>query len=228
MKEGPDIALIGALIGDPARANMLLALIGGRALTAGELAAVAGVTPQTASTHLRRLEEGGLIRQRRQGRHRYMALADDEVGRVLEGMIGLAASRGHHRVRTGPSEPALRHARVCYDHLAGEMGVRLYDGLVTTGRLVLDGDTPVLTGPGAAFMADFGIDLPRLRRARRPLCRACLDWSARRPHLAGSLGAALLEGFYARGWARRQTGSRAVVFTREGEAAFEAEGWNAS
>ncbi len=222
MKEGPDIALIGSLIGDPARANMLAALMVGKALTASELAAEAGVTGQTASTHLRRLETGGLIRQRKQGRHRYFSLTDPEVGAVLEAIMGLAAKRGHLRTRTGPTDPALRKARICYDHLAGDLGVRLFDSLMSQGCLSTECDALTLTETGRAFAADFGIDLDTVSKARRPLCRSCLDWSARRTHLAGALGAAILMRVYDQGWAARVDGSRVVAFTSAGEASFMA------
>ena len=220
MKEGPDIAALGALIGDPARANMLTALMSGKALTASELAAEAGVTPATASSHLARLETGGLVRHRRQGRHRYFALADEAVGGVLEAMTGLAAGCGHVRTRTGPKDAALRRARVCYDHLAGDLGVRLLDGLAADGRLAGVGDRLALTPSGRTFVADLGIDLAALEAARRPLMRTCLDWSARRSHLSGALGCAFLARFFALGWARRIAGSRVVVFSPAGEAAF--------
>lgn len=220
MKEGPDIARVGALIGDPARSNMLTALMSGKALTATELAGEAGVTLQTASAHLKRLEDGGLVRQRKQGRHRYFSLADPDVGTVIEAIMGLAAKRGHLRTRSGPRDPALRKARVCYDHLAGDMGVRLFDSMMDRGLLAGDVDAITLTDAGQAFVAAFGIDLGAHVRSRRPLCRSCLDWSARRTHLAGSLGAALLDRFYALSWARRVGDSRAVAFTRSGEAAF--------
>ena len=220
MKEGPDIALLGSLIGDPARANMLTALMSGKALTATELAGEANVTPQTASTHLSKLETGGLVRQRKQGRHRYFSLADDEVGGVLESMMGLAAKRGHTRTRTGPKDPALRKARVCYNHLAGEFGVRMLDSLLARQLVVEDDDRLDLTDPGRAFVADFGIDLDGLKSSRRPLCKSCLDWSSRRSHLAGSLGTALLQHFYDEGWARRQDGTRVVAFTRGREKKF--------
>ena len=134
MKAGPDIAMVAALVGDPARANMLSALLSGRALTASELAHEAGITPQTASSHLSKLEAGGLIEQEKQGRHRYYRLADPDVGDVLEA-LGLAARAGHMRVRTGPKDPALRRARICYDHLAGDLGVQMLDSL-TRQRLV--------------------------------------------------------------------------------------------
>ena len=220
MKVGPDIALLGSLVGDPARANMLTALMSGKALTASELAAEAGVTRQTASAHLGRLETGGLVRQRKQGRHRYFSLADDDVGRVLESMMGLAAKKGHSRTRTGPKEPALRKARVCYNHLAGELGVRMLDSLTTRKFLFEDGDNLELTAAGRIFVRQFGVDIDALRTSRRPLCKACLDWSARRSHLAGALGTALLQRFYQLGWAKRETGTRIVAFSKEGEARF--------
>ncbi|WP_417515962.1 ArsR/SmtB family transcription factor [Minwuia sp.] len=220
MKEGPDIALLGSLIGDPGRANMLTALMSGKALTATELAAEAGVTVQTASSHLSRLQEGGLIQQRRQGRHRYFSLADDDVGALLESMMGIAARRGHTRTRTGPKDPALRRARVCYDHLAGELAVRMFDSLHSRSLIISHDDRIALTGAGERFVADFGIDLPDMGRTRRPMCRPCLDWSARRTHLAGSLGAAFLTRFQTLGWAAREPGSRVVRFSRRGEASF--------
>ena len=218
MKDGPDIALVAALIGDPARANMLTALLGGGALTAGELARHAGITAQTASTPLARLREGGLIAMRHQGRHRYFALADPDVAHVLESLIGLAARTGHARTRPGPRDPALRQARICYDHLAGDMGVALLDGLIHQG--LITPDTPELTDPGRARMAEFGIDLAALARSRRPVCKACLDWSVRRSHLAGSLGAALLARFHALGWSRRLPGTRIIAFTPDGARNF--------
>tara|TARA_R110002020_G_scaffold37723_2_gene113815 strand:+ start:1028 stop:1717 length:690 start_codon:yes stop_codon:yes gene_type:complete len=217
MKEGPDIALLGALIGDPARANMLTALMTGGALTASELATEAGVTVQTASSHLKKLEAADLLVQRKQGRHRYFALADDEVGALLETMMGLAARRGLTRTRTGPKDPALRKARVCYNHLAGELGVALYDGLLASGLLKEEDGEPALTPSGRDRMIGFGIDVTALEGQRRPLCRSCLDWSARRTHLGGSLGQGLLTRFEELGWAVREPGSRVVRFSAAGE-----------
>ena len=220
MKEGPDIALLGSLIGDPARANMLSALMSGKALTATELAGEANITAQTASSHLAKLESGGLVSKSKQGRHRYFTLADDDVGAVLESMMGLAALKGHTRLRTGPKDPALRRARVCYNHLAGELGVQMFDSLKQQG-LVRDTALDIeLTPTGEKFAVDLGINLAALRSTRRPLCKSCLDWSARRSHLAGSLGTALLDHFYHTGWAKRQQGTRIVTFSPMGEAAF--------
>lgn len=220
MKEGPDIAQIGALIGDPARANMLTALMGGRALTATELAEAAGVTLQTASAHLSRMEAGGLLSQRKQGRHRYFMLADEAVGKLLENIMGFAASRGHLRHQPGPKEPALRKARICYDHLAGDYGVRMLDSLIASGAIATHGEGLTLTGPGETRLAAIGIDVATLKGTRRPLCRSCLDWSERRAHLAGSLGKALLSSFMEKGWARRPASGRSILFTGEGERQF--------
>ncbi|RWX77235.1 ArsR family transcriptional regulator [Neorhizobium lilium] len=220
MKEGPDIARIGMLIGDPARANMLTALMGGQALTATELAQAAGVTVQTASSHLSKLEDGGLIAQRKQGRHRYFALADAAAGTLLESIMGFAASRGHLRHRPGPKDPALRKARVCYDHLAGDYGVRMLDSFVARGAITSDGENLSVTAQGHSELAGLGLDLSPPASNRRPLCKSCLDWSERRSHLAGTLGKALLQHFMEKGWARRGDESRAVVFTPEGERQF--------
>ncbi|HCL64430.1 MAG TPA: transcriptional regulator [Rhizobium sp.] len=222
MSEGPDIARLAALIGDPARANMLLALMDGRALTATELAGAAGIGLPTASSHLAKLEDGGLLAQRKQGRHRYFTLADPSVGRMIESLMGFAASRGHVRHKAGPKEPALRKARICYDHLAGDYGVRMLDSLRARGAVIGEEEHPQLTPAGEALVCDHGIDLAELKAQRRPLCRACLDWSERRIHLSGSLGKALLNHFLDHGYARRTPGSRAIVFSPEGERRFAA------
>ncbi len=220
MKEGPSIAPVAALAGDPARANMLAALLAGQALTASELAGEAGVTLQTASAHLAKLQTGGLIAGARQGRHRYFRLANNDVAEMLEKIMGVAARAGHMRARPGPADPALRRARVCYDHLAGELGVAMFDGLVRRGRLAVRGPDVRLTRKGEAFMEKFGIDVAALSGARRPICKSCLDWSMRRAHLAGGLGAAVLDRVYALKWAVRARASRAVIFTRSGEVTF--------
>lgn len=220
MKEGPDIARMAGLIGDPARANMLLALLGGRALTATELAEAAGITLQTGSSHLAKLVDGGLLAQKKQGRHRYFALADSGVGQMLEGLLGFAASRGHMRHQAGPKDPALRKARVCYDHLAGDYGVRMLDSLVSQKAIDRQDEALRLTEHGGQLMSALGIDIKAISAGRRPLCRACLDWSERRSHLAGALGRALFEMMTERGYARRLPNSRIVDFTPEGERRF--------
>ncbi|WP_088347480.1 MULTISPECIES: winged helix-turn-helix domain-containing protein [Rhodomicrobium] len=220
MTAKPDISLIASLVGDPARAAMLTALMSGRALTAIELAQEAGVTQQTASSHLGKLDEGGLISIEKQGRHRYYRLSGPDVMAVLEGLTGLAARSGHLRLRTGPRDPALRRARVCYDHLAGDLAVRMFDRLAARGLIRHEGEHLHLTAEGEQFAAGFGIDLAALPKGRRPLCKGCLDWSERRSHLAGGLGAAFLSRFEALGWARRTPGSRLVTITPKGERGF--------
>src|SRR4051794_37521606 len=220
MKSGPDITTIAALLGDPARANMLTALSAGQALTARELAREAAVTAQTASSHLGKRSAARLIEGRKQGRHVYYALSGPDVAGVLEALTGLAERTGHTRVRTGPKEPALRRARVCYDHLAGDLGVAMLDSLTARGMVIGSGETLVLSEKGEAFMAALGLDLPALTALRRPLCKGCLDWSVRRSHLAGALGTALLDRFYALGWAARETGTRIVSFSPRGLEAF--------
>ena len=225
MRDGPDIAFVASLLGDPARANMLSAMMDAGALTAGELAREAGVTAQTASSHLGKLEKAGLIIGRRQGRHSYFSLADGDVALVVEGLMGLAARTGARRVRPGPKEPQLRQARVCYDHLAGEMGVALLDRMLDKGLLCLAGEELAVTNGGEAFAQNFGLDLAVPRGSRRPVCKACLDWSMRRNHLAGVFGAALLRRLFDLGWATRRPGTRIVDFTLAGRASFEAQEW---
>ena len=216
MKEGPDIARIAALIGDPARANMLTALMSGKALTATELAHEAGVTLQTASSHLAKLDAGGLLRARKQGRHKYFTLAGADVAHLLESLMGVAAGTGHLRTRTGPRDAALRKARVCYNHLAGDMGTQMYDAFCARGYLAVDAAGLTLTPTGADFARSFGIDIDALSAKRAPLCRECLDWSERRSHLAGSLGRAMLARIEGLGWAARDPKSRVVTFSRTG------------
>ncbi|MBZ9684254.1 winged helix-turn-helix domain-containing protein [Mesorhizobium sp. CO1-1-2] len=219
MREGPDIARIASLVGDPARANMLNALMGGTALTASELALEAGVSLPTASSHLSKLMEGGLLTLASQGRHRYYGLAGPQVAGMIEAITGVAEAVGPKRVRPGPRDGARRGARVCYDHLAGEQAVAMLDRLVEKNILVRN-DKEIRLGPSAAsHFAAIGIDV--YTKPRRPVCRACLDWSVRRSHLAGTLGAAILDKILAEKWARREKDSRAVIFSPPGKQAFE-------
>jgi DNA-binding transcriptional ArsR family regulator len=222
MRDGPDIALTASLIGDPARAHMLLALLSGQALTAGELAREAGVSLQTGSFHLAKLEDAGLIAVRKAGRHRYVRLSGPEVAAVIEALLAASALRGPRRVRPGPKDAALREARVCFDHLAGDFGVRLFDQLLDTGLVIEVGDTVALAPSAAARLKALGLDVGPALAASRPVCRACLDWSARRNHLAGALGQLVLERIYAAGWAEREAGTRLVRFSPSGRRAFDA------
>lgn len=221
------IAEIGALVGDPARAAMLGALMDGRTLTATELSHVAGVTPQTASSHLARLAAADLIVVRKQGRHRYHGLARPEVARMLEGIMqiasaGPAASKA--KVATGPKDKALRRARTCYDHFAGGLGVAIADSLTAAGAVELDLDSGLLTADGAAFLRAHGIVMPgreSQRPSSRPVCRPCLDWSERRPHIAGQLGAAICTHFLENGYVRRAKTARAIDITPKGAQALQ-------
>lgn len=214
MSDGPVIARVAALIGDPARANMLTALMEGRALTASELAHAAGIAPPTASGHLAQLADARLVELEKQGRHRYYRLSGPDVAAVIEGLMGLAQRTGAVRTRTGPRDSALRTARLCYDHLAGERGVALYETLVRNDWIAPGAAAP--TAAGREKFAAFGIDLAALEARRRPLCRACLDWSERKAHLGGALGAALLAELERRRWVRRE-GGRVVAVSPEGE-----------
>ncbi|MFI8615844.1 ArsR/SmtB family transcription factor [Acidovorax sp. NPDC077693] len=225
MKDGPHIARIAALIGDSARAEVLTALMADRALTATELADIAGVTKQTISAHLAKLLDAGLLAVESQGRHRYFRLADRDVAQLLESLMNVAFRAGAVRLRASPREPALRRARVCYDHLAGEVGVQLHEALLRQGYLHAADGGLALTTAGAEWFAQQGIDTAVVERQRRMLCRPCLDWSERRHHLGGALGAALLQRLVERGWARRDKDSRVVHFSAEGELALRA--WTA-
>jgi DNA-binding transcriptional ArsR family regulator len=220
MKGGPSIVRIAALLGDTARAEMLTALMAGQALTATELGQVANLTKQTVSAHLAKLVDAGLLAVERQGRHRYFRLAAPDVAELLESLMGVAFRVGAVRLQPGPREPAMRKARVCYDHLAGELGVLVYDGLVARRLIRGEADGWTVTARGEQAFRKMGVDVRALRDERRPLCRPCLDWSARRHHLAGALGAALLDRCLALGWARRVRGSRVVSFTPQGERAL--------
>jgi DNA-binding transcriptional ArsR family regulator len=217
----PDLASVAALMGDPTRGQILTALMDGRARTATELALEGGVTPSTASTHLARLTAAGLLEIAREGRHRYFRLAAPEVAATLEGLMHLAQRSGRHVARQGARDAALRRARVCYDHLAGEVAVRLFDRLREEQFIVGHDDALGLTSRGEAWCGRLGVDLPALRSGRRRLCRACLDWSERRAHLAGALGAAVFARLVSMRYARRLRGSRTIVLSPRGEAFIE-------
>ncbi len=215
MVVGSQTAEVAALVGDPARANILMALSDGRALTATELAFLARITPQTASGHLAKLVDGRLLAVAKQGRHRYFRLASPLVGRMLESINAMAAIEGppRHRPRS-PADDALRHARYCYDHLAGRLGVALADALVERGHVEFGEDGGVVTPTGTEFLAGFGLDLAM--RTRRAFCRPCIDWSERRAHIAGAVGAGLASRCFALGWLQRIRDTRALNVTAKG------------
>jgi DNA-binding transcriptional ArsR family regulator len=216
MSDPNGIATTAALLGDPARANMLAALMDGRALTAKELAYAAHVTPQTASGHLAKLADGGLLSAEKQGRHRYYRLASPLVGQMLEGVMAVSGPEPA-RATTWRGGEALRTARTCYDHLAGRLGVALADSLTERGHVALGADGGEVTGQGARFLDAFGA---APASGRRVFCRPCLDWSERRPHLAGRLGAALACRCFELGWIARQRDTRAVAITGAGREGF--------
>jgi DNA-binding transcriptional ArsR family regulator len=221
-------AEIAALAGDPARASMLQALMGGRALTAGELADAAGIAAQTASGHLARMTAAGLVTFVRQGRHRYHRLASPAVALMMDSIMQVACDvhLPAKRLVTGPRDEALRAARICYDHLAGELGVALADALIASGHADLSNEAGIVTDSGLALLNRLGIDamVPTSgRRPQRALCRACLDWSERRPHFGGAVGAAICRHSIDNGWVRRCNGTRAVAITPKGRMVFRNE-----
>ena len=218
-----DTAAVAAVIADPTRSVMLDALMTGEALTAGELARAASIAPSTASEHLRRLREVGLVDVYSAGRHRYHRLAGADVANALETLARIAPRRTTtaNSLRRVRADAALTYARTCYDHLAGTVGVALLDALVTADRLTWE-DSSLRFGPdGDGWLTALDIDIDRLRSGRRPVLRPCIDWTTRRPHLAGALGAAVTDHALACGWvARRTRGHRALRVTAAGRDAF--------
>lgn len=220
----------GALVGEPARTVMLVTLMDGRALTAGELARASGITPATASGHLARLVDGGLLVVAAQGRHRYYRLASPAVARMIESMMGVAgvidAARRSRLVRVGPADKAMRRARRCYDHLAGEVAVHLADFLVRSGHVEWTAEEALMTPNGITFLERLGIDLgggpasQAMGQRHRAFCRPCMDWSERRAHVAGAVGQSLFQLFLDRQWLRQISSSRALAVTALGVDAF--------
>jgi DNA-binding transcriptional ArsR family regulator len=214
-----DVAAVAALIGEPARYAMLHAVLGGGSRPAGELAHLAGISPATASRHLSQLVQAGLLTVRPNGRHRYYALAGPQVAAALEALAVLAPPVPVRSLRQAQCAVALRQARRCYDHLAGRAGVAMRTQLLERGAL-----TPIgpqdhrLTAAGRDLLTDLGIDPDDVLRSRRVFARDCLDWTERRPHLAGALPAALLERFLELDWLRRRAGDRGLQITDLGEA----------
>ena len=218
---GADIAPVAALMADPARAAMLGALLGGTQLSAGELSQLAGVSPATASAHLARLLDGGLVAVTRQGRHRYYRLAGHEVATVIEALAQISPVRPVRSLRESREATALAQARTCYDHLAGQAGVELLDALLRAGVLNGNGSGAdvayEVTAEGAERLAGFGVDVVQVRRSRRRFAGACLDWTQRRPHLNGALGAAVTGRLLELGWIERGPSRRAVKITGPGQ-----------
>jgi DNA-binding transcriptional ArsR family regulator len=220
MITGPIIAEIAALVGDPTRATMLSALLDGRALTASELALAARITPQTASTHLAKLTEAGLLSAVRDGRHRHFRLASPRVEDMIDGIVAVALEKRPRQRALSPEARALEAARICYDHLAGRLSVDLTDALVARDYVVLDDEAAEITTAGVRFFKGLGIELPAQRSARRRFCRLCLDWTERRPHIAGAVGAAIARRYFDLGWLTRVRRSQAVLVTPSGRRGF--------
>lgn len=220
MDAEPDIARLARAIGDSTRIRMLNALMQGRALTAKELAYGAAIAPATATAHLSKLEGEGLVTATTQGRHKYFRLASAEVAHLIESLTALAP-----QARDAPpmEEQPIRIARFCYDHLAGRLGTRLTDVLTARGVLADAGKLFTVTRKGETWFREFGIDLPRLRRSRRKFAYPCLDWSERRDHLGGALGAALAQRLLALGWIEKTRRSRVIAITKSGRRALAKE-----
>lgn len=216
MSNAPRIAEVAALVGDPARANMLCALLGGRALNATELAFAAGVSPQTTSGHLGKLFQAHLVVLMKQGRHRYYRLAGPHVGRMLESIMSVALTGPPRFQPKSKLDDRLRHARTCYDHIAGLLGVALTDRLTEREFIILGDEAGEVTPAGADFLIKLGVDLSGARTKRRLFCRPCLDWTERRPHIGGAVGAALAKRCFELKWIERQRDSRALTITPAG------------
>jgi DNA-binding transcriptional ArsR family regulator len=215
-----DITGLAGLLADASRSTMLQALMDRRARTAGELARLAKIAPSTASQHLSRLTAGELLAVEAQGRHRYYRLANPEVAALLESMMAFAPAPADATSRTASAGFDLRFARTCYDHLAGTIATALYDRLQADGTLRVTSGGIMVTAAGDRRMRSLGIDTDTLRAGRRPLARACLDWTERRHHLAGGLGAAILASFRARHWLTPRNVPRALRVTTAGRQAF--------
>ena len=220
MITGPMIAEIAALVGDPARATIVSALLDGRHLTASELASAARITAQTASTHLAKLTEAGLLSMVRNGRHRYFQLASPTVTDMIDGIVAVALEKRPRYRPLSHQARALNAARMCYDHLAGRLSVDLTDAFAARDYVVLDGEVAEITRAGTRFLTGFGVELSTRRSPRRHYCRLCLDWTERRQHIAGAVGAAITKRYFDLRWLERMNRSHAVIVTPSGRRGF--------
>jgi len=216
MSNAPQIAEVAALVGDPARANILVALLGGRALTATELAYASGVSPQTTSGHLGKLFAARLVMLMKQGRHRYYRLAGPHVAHMLESIMHVAIDGPPRYQPRSKTDDQMRRARTCYDHIAGALGVDLADSMIAHDFVVLGDEAGEVTLTGMEFLTRLGVDLAAARAKRRVFCRPCLDWTERRPHIGGAVGAALAKRCFELKWIERTRDSRALTITRAG------------
>ncbi|MDY8048031.1 winged helix-turn-helix domain-containing protein [Paenibacillus polymyxa] len=221
MSTKSNVAMIASLVSEPSRAAILTALLDGRFHTASELAHMAGIKPQTASFHLAKMTEAQVVTVEKQGRHRYYGIQDPEVARVMESFLSIAPPVPIHSFKHASENEALRLARTCYDHVAGQLGVHLMNFFIQKGILFEDQDGLHITEPGEAFFTDFQIDLKKTRQKRRSFSHKCLDWSERRHHLAGALGSAVLDRLFELNWIERLPTTRAIRITADGKRGFK-------
>jgi len=217
----PNISTIASMIGEPARAKILIALMGGKALTATELAIEAETSSSTASSHLSKLTEHRLLKVRKQGRHKYFQLYDQDIAVLIESLMNLSLKHTIPRVFTGPRDSSLRYARVCYDHLAGSVAVSLFDTLIQLKHMAFTEGHLHLTESGKLFFQKLGFVANNSKVSKRPVCKACLDWSERRDHVAGILGQWILNDILDKRWAIREDDSRVITFTKTGIKKFK-------
>jgi len=221
MNENHAISSLGYLLADPGRTAMLLALLEGRSLSAGELARAASVSAQSASAHLAKLNQGGLITMQPDGRCRYYKLAGQLVANALEALGAISTSRPAAEYIRSKADQSMLMARSCYDHLAGRAGVALTEAMLKQHVIVAKGDRDYrVTARGADWLRELGLEVEKLRCSKRHIARRCLDWTERRPHVGGALGAALLQHFLAKGWLARSRESRALRVTQKGRISF--------
>ena len=221
MNNEPNIAHVAALIGEPTRAKMMIALMSGKALTATELAVEADISSSTASSHLTKLVNSELLMVRKQGRHKYFQIGSQEVAALIESLLNISSRIQTHVITTGPSDIALRKSRVCYDHLAGELAVHLTDTLKEQALIIPSDNNWQLSDAGENFFNALGFVSTEYKQKKRPLCKACLDWSERRDHVAGALGQWILNDIFNQGWATKALDSRVVIFSSSGLKKFK-------
>ncbi|WP_209847116.1 ArsR/SmtB family transcription factor [Paenibacillus sediminis] len=217
MNVNSNVAMVAALVSEASRAAILTALLDGRFHPASELAHMAGITPQTASFHLNKMVDANIVTVQKQGRHRYYGIRNQEIAQVLESLLSIAPPAQIKSLRQSSEDKAIRLARTCYDHLAGNLGVQLTESLITMGVLYEDENEFRVTHQGKEFFTSFQINLQEVKRRRRSLSHKCLDWTERRHHLAGALGNAILEKLFELKWIERLSNTRAIKITPNGK-----------
>lgn len=221
MSKHTDFNEVAALLGDRARSKIMTALLGGKALTATELAIEAGISSSTASSHLKKLQSALLISVQKQGRHKYFQLYDYHVAELIESLFNISSRIEHSTITTGPKDPELRQARICYDHLAGDFAVQLLASLKTQQLIIEESGQLCLSDSGISFFNRRQAGITEMQKLKRPMCRNCLDWSERKFHLAGSLGKWILNDIITNNWAHKDLDSRVIRFESAGFKAFK-------